>query len=198
MASQKKIIQMIASVKTIYPYYAKNTDVQLLVRTWGLLLKDYPDNAVDVAFYKCLQTCKMPPTPADIIETLKALQETAEPTDEELWNKLTVALKEADRLIYKFPYTFVEANGRTQGENARQKFKELWESLPENVKQYLGGRSEFMRMAQDSDSDSLKFERTRFLKTMPIIKSRAEFGELQLLLQSNGFMFERLEGGKDE
>ena len=73
MASQNKIIEMIAAIKTIYSYYAKDTDVQMLVKTWAVLLKNYPDDAVEVAFYKCLQTCKMPPTPADVIEKLSDL-----------------------------------------------------------------------------------------------------------------------------
>lgn len=42
MATKKKIIEMIASVKTIYPYYAKDTDVPTLVNTWALLLREYP------------------------------------------------------------------------------------------------------------------------------------------------------------
>jgi hypothetical protein len=42
VASKKKIIEMIASVKTIYPYYAKETDVPTLVNTWTLLLREYP------------------------------------------------------------------------------------------------------------------------------------------------------------
>ena len=51
MASQNKIIQMIAAIKTIYSYYAKETDVEMLLKTWTMLLKDYPDNAVEVALY---------------------------------------------------------------------------------------------------------------------------------------------------
>ena len=70
MASKNKIIEMIASIKTIYPYYAKDTDVEMLVQTWTVLLKDYSDQEIQAAFYKALQTCKMPPTPADIIEKI--------------------------------------------------------------------------------------------------------------------------------
>lgn len=42
MATQKKIIECIASIKVVYPYYAKETDVKLLVNTWNLLLREYP------------------------------------------------------------------------------------------------------------------------------------------------------------
>ena len=198
MASQNKITEIIAAIKTIYPYYAKDADVSVLVKLWISLLREFPDEVVEVAFYKCLQTCKMPPTPADVLENIKALHEATEPTDEELWNALTLALREAERQIYRFPYTFVEANGMTQGENARRKVQALWEGLPEKVRQYIGGKGEFIRMAQTYDSDELKFEKTRFLKTMPIIKNRNEYSELHLLLQGGGgVIFGRLEGGKE-
>ena len=169
MASVNQITSMIAAIKTIYPYYAKDADVQVLVKTWGALLKEYPDEAVKSAFYKCLQTCKMPPTPADVIEQLNAIKAAKEPTDEELWNEYTKALREGEKLIYYFRFTAREANGLTQGENARRKFLSLYENLPEKIKSYLGGYSEFMRMAQNYDDEELKFERNRFIKTMPII-----------------------------
>ena len=46
MATEKKIAELIAAIKTIYPYYANETDVETLVNTWNLLLKDYSDNLV--------------------------------------------------------------------------------------------------------------------------------------------------------
>lgn len=180
MASIKKITDIIAAIKTIYAYYARDTDVQTLVKTWGALLKDYPDDVVDTALYMCLQSCKTPPTPADLIERINAMQEAAEPTDEELWNVLTKALRKAEGLLYLFPATFVEANGRTQGANARDDFEKLWENLPEKLRMYMGGKGEFMRLAQRHDAEELKFERNRFMKTMPTINTRHEYRQLQL------------------
>ena len=182
MASVNQITSMIAAIKTIYPYYAKETDVQMLVKTWGALLKEYPDEAVKAAFYKCLQTCKMPPTPADVIEQLNAIKAANEPSDEELWNEYTRALREGNRLVYYFRFTAREANGLTQGENARRKSQSLYENLPDKIKSYLGGYSEFIRMSQNYDDEELKFERNRFLKQMPILQKRKEYAGLGLLL----------------
>lgn len=194
MASMKKITDIIAAIKTIYAYYARDTDVQTLVKTWGALLKDYPDEAVDKALYLCLQSCKQPPTPADLIERLNAMQEAGETTDEELWVTLTKALKTADDLIYLFPATMIEENGRTQGANARDKLEKLWEGLPEKLRLYLGGKGEFMRMAKHRDDDELKFERNRFLKTMPSIRTRHEYRQLSLA-EGEGKAAGFLEGG---
>lgn len=184
MASQNKIIEMIAAIKTIYSYYAKDTDVQMLVKTWGVLLKNYPDEAVEVAFYKCLQTCKMPPTPADVIERLDEMMKADEPTHEELWNTFTKTLRKTSSLVYRFDFTFVEANGKTQGQNARAEFNALWDALPEALKQYCGGSGELIRLSRASEEE-LKFERTRFFKTMPTIEKRQATTELKLSLDND-------------
>lgn len=184
MASQNKIIEMIAAIKTIYSYYAKDTDVQMLVKTWAVLLKNYTDEAVEVAFYKCLQTCKMPPTPADVIEKLDEMMKADAPTHEELWNTLIKTLRKASSLVYRFDFNFVEANGKTQGQNARAEFNALWDALPDDLKRYFGGAGELIRLSRASDEE-LKFERTRFFKTMPTIQKRKETEQLRLSINEN-------------
>lgn len=183
MASKNKIIEMIGSIKTIYPYYAKETDVELLVKTWGVLLKNYPDEAVSVAFYKCLQMCKMPPTPADVIEQLNAMIETNEQSDEELWNLFLRTLRYIETQVYRIQYPKF-------GEDPRQNIQNKWDSLPERLKMYIGGKGELMRMAQNYNDEELKYEKTRFFKTMPTIKKREEYIELKLLLGSNKLLIE--------
>lgn len=196
MASINKITEVIAAIKTIYPYYAKDADVQTLVKTWNVLLKDYSDEDVTTALYMCLQTCKMPPTPADLIERLSSLKASLEPSDEELWNDLTAALRKADWYISRFAGTFREDNGMTQGQNARRGFEKLWEGLPERIRMYLGGKGEFQRLAQNRDDEELKFERNRFLKTMPSIKKRHEYQQMHLAIEAGTEAVGRLtEGG---
>ena len=188
MATVNKITELLASIKTIYPYYAKGTDVNALVRTWELLLKDYSDKAVDVAMLECLKTCKTPPTPADVIERLNEFEQANQMSDEELWSKLTDAVRETDRLMYRFNFTFVEDNGLTQGQNARNKALEIWDQLPEELKSYLGGRSQLLDMAKNYTENDLMFEKNRFLKTMPTIRKRQEYKSLMLLTESNNPM----------
>lgn len=193
MATEKKIAELIAAIKTIYPYYAKEMNVETLVNTWNLLLKDYPDKAVDVAMLECLKTCKTPATPADVIEQLKDFEQVNRMSDEELWNKLTDAVRETDRLMYRFDFTFVEDNGLTQGQNARNKANKVWEQLPEELKSYLGGRSELMRMAKNYTDNDLHFEKSRFLKTMPAVRKRQEYKSIMLLTERNNPMLKEAE-----
>lgn len=180
MASMKQITNIIAAIKTIYAYYAKDTDVQMLVKTWGTLLKDYPDEVVDKALYLCLQSCKMPPTPADLIEQIRSLQAADEPSDEELWDTFTRALRQAGTLMYYFNFTLVEPNGKTQGQNARERMEQLWAKLPERLQMYVGSKGELMRMARDYGDEELKFEKNRFLKQMPTIQKRQEYRHIAL------------------
>lgn len=182
MASQNKIIEMIAAIKTIYSYYAKETDIEMLVKTWTVLLKSYDDNIVDTAFYKCLQTCKMPPTPADVIEQIQAMNRTLEPSDEELWTVYDKALRDTSTHMSRFGHTYIDSSGISQGQQARQKVDELWNSLPAKIKSYLGSKGELMRNAQawGSDSDYGAFEKPRFMKAMPIMEKRQECSNLLL------------------
>lgn len=177
MASQKKIIEMIASVKAIYPYYAKDADIEMTVKTWKVLLKNIPDDVTEVAFYKALQTCKMPPTPADILEEVKGLINANEPTDEELWGVFLKVLPKISELRYMFRFTAMQSNGKTQGDNARDKAEQIWQDLPDKLKQYVGSKSELMRLAEYTD-DELKYEKNRFMKSMPVIQKRQEYAEL--------------------
>lgn len=184
MASAKKIGEIIASIKAVYPYYAKDTDVDVLAKTWMLLLKDIPDEVVRVAIIKCLQICKTPPTPADILEQVREMALVNEPTDEEMWIVLSKATNKAREYIYNFGHTFIEDNGKTQGENAREKFQKLWDELPDKLKSYLGGKSELQRISKYNDEE-MKFEKKQFLKTLPTISKRQEYKDLSLLLSGN-------------
>lgn len=175
MASKNKITEMIASIKTIYPYYAKDADVITLVKTWEVLLKDFTDEVVNVAFYKCLQTCKMPPTPADVLEVIRDIEVTSELSDEMLWNEFTRTLQKVNTYCYRIQYPLY-------GENPREQIQAVWDSLDYKLQQYIGSKGEMMRLAQTYTDEELKFEKTRFMKAMPIMQKRKEYQKFTLLL----------------
>lgn len=183
MASQNKIVEIIFGIKTIYPYYAKETDVESLVKTWGMLLQDVPDDVADAAFYAALRVCKVPPTPADLIEQIKEMQSANEPTPEELWTVYSRALNDTMRLIPQFQYTYVDSSGVSQGQQARNKVDAIWAGLPEPIKHYLSSKGELIRCAQQMGAqpvEDTQWEKQRFIKSVPVIKKRAEYGGLRL------------------
>lgn len=173
MASQKKIVEMITAIKTIYSYYAKDCDIELLVQTWGVLLRDYKDDVVDIAFYNAMQSCKVPPTPADIIGRIKEMQKASDPTPESLWNELRAAIKETQKQMYYFRFNYIDNSGISQGDRARKKVDDVWNALNEKLKSYLSSKEEMIAIARN-DEDDLKYEKSRFLKTLPIIEKRIE------------------------
>lgn len=172
MASQNKIIEIIAGIKTLYPYYAKDTNKQVLVKMWNALLQDYADDLVDKALYKCLQVCKMPPTPADIIEQIERMNKAVQISEYELWDIFRKALKETEKQMYYFQFTYVDESGLSQGQRARNKVDKIWNDLPEELKTYIASKGEMMRLARNGSDEDLKFEKQRFLKTLPTLTQR--------------------------
>ena len=180
MASKNKIIEMIGSIKTIYPYYAKDTNVEVLVNTWTILLGEYPDKVIEAAFFKALQTCKMPPTPADIIEKIDAMNAVNEASDEELWTEYVKALRKTGAEVYYLTYP-------KYGVDHRKNIQKIWDDLPEKIKMYVGSKGELMRMSTSYTDEELKFEKTRFLKAMPTLKTKVEY---IALANNNNLMIE--------
>lgn len=179
MVSKAKISEIIGAIRSIYPYYAKDGMISVTANVWERVLQNYNDEEVGAAFYACLQSCKVPPTPADIIEKINAVKKSVAPTGEELWNKLTKTLTECAVLSDSFGFTAIEKNGLSQGKNARNKTEEIWEKLPTELKQYCGSYGEMMRMANIFDRNDT-FEKTRFLKRIATIEKEIECRELAI------------------
>ena len=183
MASKKKISELIIAIKTIYPYYSKNSndaENAVLIGTWDMLLKDYTDAEISTALAQCLRTCKMPPTPADVIERIQAAHKAYQPTAGELWGVYLDALHDAADLVGCFGYTIRLADGRTQGQKARDDFQALFENLPAPIREYLGTPSQLMRDAQLwTNGEITQYDRNKFEKNLPIMTARLEYrGEL--------------------
>jgi hypothetical protein len=173
---------MIGAIKTIYSYYAKDTNVELLVNTWARLLHSYEDGIVEAAFYKCLQTCKVPPTPADVIEQINAMRKALEPSDEDLWAVYNRALIATADQVSRFGYTYVDETGKSQGQQAREKVEQIWQGLPEKIKRYVSSKGELMRAANENNRDASfsTWEKQRFMRAMPTMEKRQENSAMML------------------
>jgi hypothetical protein len=189
MATKKNMAVMIATIKSIYPYYAKDTNIEVLAKTWLLLLQDYDDKIINNALILCMKECEMPPTPAHIIKKIEEMQPKATLT--ELWVEYVKALREVSRLQEDFNYTFVEANGKSQGQNAKDKARQIYNNLPQELKIYVGSCGELLRKARDIDDTSLKYAENNFMKTMPELRKEHEMRLLgaksvDMLQENNG------------
>ena len=86
---------------------------------------DFFTRSFDVAFFKCLQTCKMPPTPSDVIEQLNSMAEALEATDEELWSEYTKALNKVEKQLGYLQYPLF---GETAAD-AHKRIEAVYEGL---------------------------------------------------------------------
>lgn len=178
MVSKAKISEIIGAIRSIYPYYAKDGMISVTANVWERVLQNYNDEEVGGAFYLCLQSCKVPPTPADIIERINGARKALEPSNEQLWSVYYDALIRTLDLMAQFSYTFVESDGISQGQKARNKVDKLYEGLPTKVKEYLGSKGELMRIARSLNTQDASFEKARFLKAMPSVDKRQETNNL--------------------
>ena len=169
---KKDILGMLAIMKANYSYAYKDLDetgTKTLVNTWFLLLNKYPKEMVQASFYKTLETCKMPPTIADIIEKINEMVNATQKSDLELWDEFEQSLKKASIFASRFNYTII-IDGLTQGEKARLDAKDLYSKLPAELKEYSPSYENFIKIA--TNQQSWEFEKPRFLKAIPDIKKR--------------------------
>ena len=107
------------------------------------------------------------------IERVKEKQKASDPTPESLWNELRAAIKETQKQMYYFRFNYIDQSGISQGDRARKKVDDVWNALNEKLKSYLSSKEEMIAIARN-DEDDLKYEKSRFLKTLPIIEKRIE------------------------
>ena len=179
MASRNTIIKAIGAIKTVYSYFGKETDVELLVNTWCALLEEYTDAEVDKGLFMALKRCKYAPVPADIIEQIESLKQIEKPSEVELWVQLQKALKKVLYYSYRLEYNYIDDSGISQGEQARQAITNVWESMPEALRIYIGDKSELITAARALNyTEGSSYERNRFSKTYPILIKRVEANKM--------------------
>ena len=180
MASRKTIIKNIGAIKTIYNYFGKDADIELLVDTWTALLENYTDTEVTQGVYLAMRVCKFAPTPADVIEQIENIKQIEKPCEAELWAAYRKALAEVGYYIYRLNYNYIDSSGISQGEQARLAISKIWDELPQELKIYLTDKQELMRVAREVNTSDITWERNRFSKTLPILQKRVEDKKLLL------------------
>ena len=191
MASKKAIVELLGSIKTIYSYYGKDTELELLINTWYTLLHNYTDEEVKIGMFLSLRVCKYAPTPADVIEQIENQKQIEKPSEQELWALYRQALKETNYYTYRLNYNYIDSSGISQGEQARSAIEAIWEGLPQELKIYLGNKSELVRNARELNEADISYEKNRFSKTFPILQKRIEDKKLMLALSSNLLKLEK-------
>lgn len=190
MANKTTIIKAIGAIKTIYNYFGKDTDLELLVNTWDSLLKSYTDEEVDRGVFLALQSCKYAPVPADIIEQIERLRNKETPSESELWATYQKALKEVLYFSYRLDYNYIDDSGLTQGEQARLAIERIWAGLPQELQIYIGDKSELIEASKALNYSEHSYERNRFSKVYPVLQKRVEDKRRFAALANNCLLLE--------
>ena len=190
MATKKTIIKAVAAIKTIYNYFGKDTDLELLVNTWDSLLKSYSDEEVDKGVYLALQSCKYAPVPADIIEHIERVRNKEKPSEAELWAAYRKALKEVLYFSYRLDYNYIDDSGISQGDQARLAIEKIWSGLPQELQIYIGDKTELIASAKALNVSDFSYERSRFSKVYPVLQKRIEDRKLFAALANNCLLLE--------
>ena len=145
---------------------ASDFERELLVESWYEALNEYPKELCDKAVNNSLKKAKFAPRLGDITEEIERLMKVDEPSDEELWAKLSSVLGDTYQIsrYLAYPQHYTWASGRLD---------EIYNKLDERLKLFVVNRSTLIELSEMSE-ESLHYERARFFKQMPILKKHAE------------------------
>lgn len=148
-------------------------ELQLLIRSWYEILKDYPKEICDKAVFEAIKHAKFAPRIGDIVEQIEKMQQAFEKSEQELWAEMTGVLRQVNYNAYRYPFTLPEANGKTQGQNAYARNEAIFNALSPELKEYCRNLKGLVEIARYTDEE-LSYERGRFMRIMPQVKQRAK------------------------
>lgn len=149
---------------------------EMLLASWYAILQEYPKEICDKAVINAIKNAEFAPRIGNIVKEIENMQEAFEKTDHELWAELISKFREVRRFASRVNNNFVESNGLTQGENARQILDEIFDELSPELKDYCQNSRGLIELAQYTE-EQLSFERGRFIKTMPQLRARKKMRE---------------------
>lgn len=153
--------------------YKTQTDEerQILIKSWYAILKDYPKEIVDKAVLQAIKHAEYAPRIGAIVKEIERMREAYEKSDAELWAELRGVFREVEKCAYSFRFNAIDSNGKTQGDNARDRVEEIFSGLSPELKEYCRNSRGLIDIAQLPESD-LQYEKARFLRVIPTLKER--------------------------
>ena len=187
--TNKDITQIIKCVKVNFDnsYRLNDDDMFTLIESWKTILSAYPRDVVMKAASNVIANADITPRIGHIVKEVKRMIAATGKSDFDLWNELLEAVDKAADLARKFRYTFREANGRTQGENARDDVIDLFNKLDPVNKEFCGNPSGLLQLAKQ-DEDQLLYERSRFFQRVTDMRERVAMRRERTAMQLTSSM----------
>ena len=145
--------------------FKSEEEAKMLVEYWYECLKDYPQEVVYKAFDNAIRGSEFAPKIANIIAEADKLINAGRKTDEELWAELCDVRWEAYNAMQYCNPTY---NDETRSIGQRR-LKALWDTLSPEIKTYVVTKAGLAEIG-GMDDETLKYEKARFLKSMPRIR----------------------------
>lgn len=176
--SKSEIIKIISAIRINNPEAFKiqnETDFDTLVDLWYDMFQEYSQDVVWIAVKNALKNTvyQRQNWLGAICQEIDKMQIAYETPDLALWAELTKVFSEVNYCVSLTKYTFVEPNGLTQGENAQNRIKEIFDNLSQEIKDYCRDISGLIKIAY-LDNKQLSIEKGRFLQMMPKIKQQSK------------------------
>lgn len=171
MLEKADVLTMIKLIKLNFGYAfngANEMELEAIIELWHHNLKDYPKEVVSMAFNRVMTECTKQPTLADIVEQIKLIANAGKPTENDYWAEIEKAVEKAQRIFYFGLVPYFTQDGMV---SPIKKAEELFESLSPIVREYLG---HWQTLKSLSELETLEFEKNRFIKMLPNLKSRVE------------------------
>ncbi len=146
--------------------FKTHEDAQLLMEFWYDTLKEYPKEVVTQAVCNAIKHSQFAPKIANILDEIKALKSVNEKTDIELWAEL-------ENVLYTVYDTAQYLRYPQHYDRADKKLNEIYNALSAEIKLFVVNLSTLIEIAE-MDGESRKYEKARFLRTMPSLREHAE------------------------
>lgn len=161
----KLLVLIRANFENAYSFKTEE-EARILIEFWYDSLKEYPQEVVYQAVGNAIRHSEFAPKIANILNEIKVLNSFNYKTDIELWAELDNVLYEVyDTSRYlRYPQHF---------DTADKKLNEIYKALSEEIKLFVVNVSTLIEIAE-MDDESRKFEKARFLKTMPSLREHAK------------------------
>lgn len=170
--TKSTVSQILELIRTAYDnvYIGKSeSDMYNLVELWYDCLKEYPQEVVLQATKNAIKHSEFAPRIATVVAEIKKLIDSVSKTDMELWAEL-------NGILYSVYDTSQYLRYPQHYESARIKIQKIYGGLSEDLKLYIVNVASLIELAKMSERDreSFRFEKSRFLKMMPELKSRSK------------------------
>lgn len=146
--------------KNLFPWVSQTeAEIAATVGVWVYSFKGYDDDTVKRAFMEAAKVCTRPITIADVY---KQMSRKIDPASE--WEQLKNIMPTVQKYLSWKTYpkiVGVDDNGKAIKSNGTEELKELFDSLSQSLKAYVGGVGGLIELAQTPD---LTYRRLEYIK----------------------------------